>query len=373
MTTSTTQIQNDTPLVSSSISSQHLLAIERYIAGIKLEQQGSVSEALTCFQQAFKLNPDVDVAYSYKERKLSSSSIFSTAEDVENHQDHVTSIVSSTFASIEDFIEHICQEGELTYNPLKKTKPIWIIKLPGEIIVHILCHLILQSLGSIAQFGLVCKPFFLLSRSPTLWRFASEHLFKQSYMSFEQSRQTQLSLVDQYQGNWMRMLKERPRIRYDGVYISTCQYVRPGVSETAWTRPVHLVTYYRYLRFFPDGRVMNFISNDAPVQVVKLLVPSFSKRQLFRGRFEWDGERKVIIHMKEDGRPNEQFIMNLNIKHPYQEKRRKRGVYKLTWESYVSHKVDDDSFINPYNLKLMKPFIFSAVTSYHVDFSINEK
>lgn len=94
----------------------------------------------------------------------------------------------------------------------------------GEVIVHILCHLVLQSLGSIAQFALVCKPFFLLTRSPTLWRTACESMFSNSSEAFMQPISD--LVFSTYQGQWLRMIKEKPRIRYDGVYIATCQYVR---------------------------------------------------------------------------------------------------------------------------------------------------
>ena len=40
-----------------------------------------------------------------------------------------------------------------------------------------------------------------------------------------------------------------------GVYISKTSYVRQGEqSLDFYYRPYHLVSYYRYLRFFPDGK-----------------------------------------------------------------------------------------------------------------------
>lgn len=39
-----------------------------------------------------------------------------------------------------------------------------------------------------------------------------------------------------------------------GVYISKTSYVREGEhSLDGFYKPYHTVTYYRYLRFFPDG------------------------------------------------------------------------------------------------------------------------
>ena len=41
---------------------------------------------------------------------------------------------------------------------------------------------------------------------------------------------------------------------YAGVYISKTSYVRQGEhSVDGFYKPYHTVTYYRFLRFFPDG------------------------------------------------------------------------------------------------------------------------
>lgn len=40
-----------------------------------------------------------------------------------------------------------------------------------------------------------------------------------------------------------------------GCYISKLSYVRPGEkSLDNFYRPFHVVEYYRYVRFFPDGK-----------------------------------------------------------------------------------------------------------------------
>ena len=42
---------------------------------------------------------------------------------------------------------------------------------------------------------------------------------------------------------------------YTGVYISRSSYVRPGErSLDLLYKPFHTVIYYRYLRFFADGK-----------------------------------------------------------------------------------------------------------------------
>jgi len=71
------------------------------------------------------------------------------------------------------------------------------------------------------------------------------------------------------------MFHHRPRLRFGGVYISTVNYVRPGASSPttiSWNTPVHIVTYYRYLRFFRDGSCISLLTTAEPVDVVHHLL-----------------------------------------------------------------------------------------------------
>lgn len=223
-------------------------------------------------------------------------------------------------------------------------------------------HLALHSVSSVAKFALVCKRFFIATRSPTLWRFLCEHVFREPGMSMEKSKRVQAEVVTSlYGGYWLRMYIERPRVRYDGVYISVCQYIRPGVSETAWTQPVHLVTYYQYLRFFPDGTIIKYLSTDEPSNVVRLLTPNFSRRQVFHGSFEIRNEDEIVIEMRDLlARPRERFKMVLH----HIKKSHRGRLCKLGWQEYVSEKEGRDEGTS-YDLKLMRPYVFSVVRSYN--------
>jgi len=65
--------------------------------------------------------------------------------------------------------------------------------------------------------------------------------------------------------------RRRPRLRFNGCYISTVNYTRPGashVSRANWSSPVLIVSYWRYLRFFRDGTVISLLTTAEPVDVV---------------------------------------------------------------------------------------------------------
>jgi F-box protein 9 len=93
--------------------------------------------------------------------------------------------------------------------------------------LKILRNLVLYSVSTIPYFALTCKKFFLYSRDPSIWQHGCVHIFKTPSMTLEQSKKYQLEHVQEiFDGHWMRMFIDRPRIRYDGVYISTCHYIR---------------------------------------------------------------------------------------------------------------------------------------------------
>lgn len=75
-------------------------------------------------------------------------------------------------------------------------------------------------------------------------------------------------------GNWRSMIKLRPRIRCDGVYICKIIYVRYGLSDTSEYRPCHEVTFYKYMRFFQNGKLISAYTCQPP----KKFLPKFAAK-----------------------------------------------------------------------------------------------
>ena len=84
--------------------------------------------------------------------------------------------------------------------------------------------------------------------------------------------------------SWSEVFQSYPRIRFTGCYISTVNYTREGAASSfqtvSWNSPIHIVTYYRYLRFYPDGSVVSLLSTTEPVDVV----PYISKENMMAAR-----------------------------------------------------------------------------------------
>jgi F-box protein 9 len=102
---------------------------------------------------------------------------------------------------------------------------------------------------------------------------------------------------------YQQMFRTRPRIRFHGAYISTVNYLRPGASSTnqvTWNSPVHIVTYYRYLRFHRDGTAISLLTTSPPLDVIPHLhaanlgttatgTPAAVMRHALRGRWKLGG------------------------------------------------------------------------------------
>ncbi|NIG60526.1 F-box only protein 9 [Pontoporia blainvillei] len=115
-------------------------------------------------------------------------------------------------------------------------------------------------LRSLEQLSQVCRGFYICARDPEIWRLACLKVWGRSC----------IKLVAYT--SWREMFLERPRVRFDGVYISKTTYIRQGEqSLDGFYRAWHQVEYYRYIRFFPDGHVMMLTTPEEPQSIVPRL------------------------------------------------------------------------------------------------------
>ncbi|CAM9514258.1 unnamed protein product [Scytosiphon promiscuus] len=79
--------------------------------------------------------------------------------------------------------------------------------------------------------------------------------------------------VDRWR-SWQRMFKFRPRLRDTGLYSLKTTYFKKPVRDIAPIDRSGLcwrVTYYRYFRFFGDGRVAYGLTHESPKEFVRML------------------------------------------------------------------------------------------------------
>ncbi|KAB5568590.1 hypothetical protein DKX38_002383 [Salix brachista] len=88
------------------------------------------------------------------------------------------------------------------------------------------------------------------------------------------------------------------------IYVSRNTYIRAGVREWKVTNPVHLVCYYRYMRFFPSGRFLYKTSGQTVKEVVKCMNFRASKTEgVFSGRYTLTDDKVEATFMYPGLRP----------------------------------------------------------------------
>jgi F-box protein 9 len=194
---------------------------------------------------------------------------------------------------------------ETDYSP---QKPCHLAEIPEEILSHILLELAIIDVASFARMAQVCKRLaYLVLTEESIWKavtLSEEYGFPAMHYNyattiegrpleddFSDLRQYQeddsdsknlplqtlkslsytQSLLPSPYPSWRQMFRTRPRLRFNGCYISTVNYARPGAhasNSLAWGAPVLVVTYFRYLRFFRDGTAISLLSTTEPADVV---------------------------------------------------------------------------------------------------------
>lgn len=299
--------------------------------------------------------------------------------------------------------------------------PCPLADLPDEILVQILKTVAIVDVSSFTRLAQVCKKFaYLVSTEEQIWKrvclgsevgFGAMHydwqkdvlggpldedipemdedgniLDKPPPLTKEDA--TQLLYHSAYSSSWHLMFRLRPRIRFNGCYISTVNYMRPGQAspmQSIWSNPVHIVTYYRYLRFFRDGTVISLLSTTEPADVVHYLtkelaathrngasphLPSIVMQNALRGRWRLstaedspeadlkEAEGDVFIET-EGANPRYMYRMQVSLRSAGKGAKNN----KLVWQGFWNYnRLTDDA--GEFTLRNDKAFYWSRVKSY---------
>ncbi|XP_042468547.1 F-box protein 7-like isoform X1 [Zingiber officinale] len=150
--------------------------------------------------------------------------------------------------------------------------------LPDELLFEVFARMRPYTLGRAAC---VCRKWRYTVRNPILWQNVCLKIW-QSYGA----EANYIIVRSLYNGSWRKMWVQRPRIRNDGLYVSRNTYIRTGVAEWKVTNPVHVVCYYRYLRFFPSGKFLYKISSQKVKEVAKCMNHASKAECVFRGDYK---------------------------------------------------------------------------------------
>jgi F-box protein 9 len=351
---------------------EEMSALEYYEKGVERERQGALKDALNYYRKAYKLDSGVDRAF----RDAYRAGLRTDADNVTNPSLEETGYAK--FVQTRPDYDHKKQGdaggmdeimslmSRLRMRIETDTQKTSIAELPDEIIANILHACIVSEPTAFTSITLTCQKFCLIAQERAIWRDVCNLTYiEQAYddagfevgLSAEQSWQARMDREVQAHGNdWQRMFIERPRIRFNGIYIATCHYTRPGQREASVYNIVHLVTYFRFIRFYPDGCCLCLLTPTEPADVVHQIHKSSKLKGLQRGRWQINAAGEVSIEAS--GPASYIFFMELKIKSTSRGRQN-----KLAWTRFYGiHPVSGE--VTDFNLRHDKSYFYSRVKSY---------
>ncbi|TFY51971.1 hypothetical protein EVG20_g10761 [Dentipellis fragilis] len=352
-------------------------ALDVYTRAVQCEQASQLDDALDLYRQAFRMDPDVDRAYSFAQRRAEAM------QPITDRPAHRKSLSVTSSPEVEAItegvkalkppsasVEHSKRgtSGALTwlletfghplsFEPEDEKQPCAFNSLPDELISHILNYL---GPSGIERFAAISKKARVLTLDPLIWRGFCEAIYKPPQISIDDSAEKMVAEL--YASDYRRMYIEQPRVRVDGVYIAVCHYIRSGQSENAWVNISHLITYHRYLRFYPSGQVISLLANEEfePQQVIPMLKPTLRMKGFHIGSWQLSGTTILVTNLVDPSSPASKYTFQMCLTL----RSRPLGRWnKLDFDGYESvNRATGEA--SPFSLKNERAFWFSKVRSY---------
>lgn len=347
-------------------------ATELFLRAVQEEQNGAVYEAIKFYRMAMQLVPDIEFKINYSRPPDADRGGGNYMED------------SDADGEIEDLLAYFEQqlsvEGSFPKicTPEVEMTQMHISALPREILMYIFRWVVSSDLDmrALEQLSLVCRGFYICARDPEIWRLACLRVWGRKC--------TKLVPFT----SWREMFLQRPRVRFDGVYISKTSYIRQGEeSLDGFYRAWHHVEYYRYLRFFPDGHVIMLTTPEEPLSVVpRLRTRNTRMDSVLLGHFrlsqETGNQTKVfaVVCKKKDEKATDFQRNRFCRRNPAPEAEHSfhvglalssgghQSFSKLVWihhSCHITYKLTGETVITTFDLdRMYTPFFFARVKSY---------
>lgn len=263
------------------------LAKKLYTKAAELERSGDISKgnryefsllissvlAMELYNRAYRLDPEIDrnidherVAVEISQKDLSEiESYYNPFRKLALQNDPIDRDLFLQISKQTDKSEDKTIENEKgVFRIAFKEQPNLLKELPEDVLGRVLELLGWMNLPSLEALSTTSRSIYLACRQESLWKVLCSHMA----CNTEDIRPLSFDC-------WRLQYIMRPAFRCDGLYISKITYFRQGHQESAISQPSHLVTYYRYLRFFngPASKrlVLALVSTDKPKQVIEQL------------------------------------------------------------------------------------------------------
>lgn len=312
----------------SKISEEPTTALDHYEKAVEREGQGSLGDSVALYRKAFRMDPDVQDLFKKKHFPPSSFPAPKPADPnpsnasvtVPNTAHHSLTALPPTISELITDFTGLSIAKAPAPTDLSPAPPCPIADIPDEILTQILLTLAITDVASFIRTAQVCKRLaYLVLTEDSIYKriahgpeygFAGMHYNyictedgdPISAFSLDDSNK-EFSLIDTsptiapeestttttitptiplspLYPSYRTMFRTRPRIRFQGCYISTVNYTRPGhANSMRWNTPILIVTYYRYLRFYRDGTVISLLTTHEPTDVVPYLTKEYLNRE----------------------------------------------------------------------------------------------
>lgn len=292
-----------------------------FLKGVQHEQDGKLYEAVKFYRQAVQLVPDIEFRL-YEVTKARAQQ----TQSVEVNMGSLT--LEETAAEANTTCEDVDEEDNLLIrlqrlylkNPIlcqpdQPTNGAHISSLPMEIILYIMKWVVSSEMDLRAleqSCSAVCRGFYLAARDPEIWRLACVRVWGVHCGGLS-------NFV-----SWRQMYIERPHILFHGCYISKTSYLRAGENsfQDQFYRPWHVVEYFRYLRFFPEGSALMLTTPDDPSVSLKELKYRHPRNStVLHGHFRLHDDHVTVVLKRQADKTS-----NNNNKN-----RRKKGKDATLW------------------------------------------
>lgn len=291
-----------------------------FLTAVELEQDDMHHESIRYYKQAMHLCPDIEKQIFREQCEASAKeSSKETSKNIDESKDDKPTVDDDDAKDIplferirQSYYEDRKNQGYTHCRPSYKPKQntIHISDLPLELILKIFRHVVGGDLdlASLESLGLVCRSFYLLSKDQSLWRSVCFTAWGDATLDKDVSADRRKFLLQHI--DWRKMFFERPRVNYDGIYISRTRYIRQGDVgfQDVTYRPFHVVRYYRYFRFFPDQRVLILTTNEEPDKIVPIFRHALHSTHfspelsILEGTYEFTNSEQISIVAEKDCR-----------------------------------------------------------------------
>ncbi|XP_014262557.1 F-box only protein 9 isoform X2 [Cimex lectularius] len=343
--------------------------------GIENEEKGKHYEAIQFYRRAVQLVPDIEFKIFQMTTHSSKESNNDTSDEEEINSIFINTDQNDELcfnASKMDLLTHLSivnlKHHRTLCIPAQPQKGTHFSSLPMEIFLYILRWVVSTDLDvrSLEICSRVCRGFYICCRDQEIWRTACSRVWGVKCGSPSGQYRT-----------WREMFIKRPRLHFGGCYISKTTYIRHGENsfQDQYYRPWHLVVYYRYLRFFSDGRVLMLTTPEEPVGCVSLLrtkLPGFRQPPVFTGYYRLVDTTVFIVLSPGPDKKATKSNTNQTHSHTFHIELeivsyRNRLHGQLIWRGYsVFTKRNGIETNTPFDIDTTKypPFWYSRVKSY---------